>query len=119
LREARRRSAGSGLTGLCAGVTAVAWLSAGSEAEGQGALGEISDTEALKAFETSKAVWLPEGLLAAVLGVAFEREHPDLGAPYFKALAASPLSTTAIGKLATRQRPARAAAPKPAKRGAK
>lgn len=119
LREARRRSAGSGLTGLCAGVTAVAWLSAGSEAEGQGAVGEISDTEALKVFETSKAVWLPEGLLAAVLGVAFEREHPDLGAPYFRALAASPLATTAIGKLATRQRPARAAATKPAKRGAK
>ena len=119
LREARRRSAGSGLTGLCAGVTAVAWLSAGQEAEGQGALGEITDAEALKAFETSKAVWLPDGLISAVLGVALEREHPDLGAPYFKALAASPLATTAIGKLATRPRPTRAPASKPAKRAAK
>lgn len=119
LREARRRSAGSGLSGLCAGLTAVAWLSAGHEAEGQGALGEITDADSLKAFETSKAVQLPEGLLAAVLGVALEREHPELGAPYFKALASSQLGATAIGKLATRPRPARAATARPTKRGAK
>ena len=110
LREARRRSAGSGLTGLCAGVTAVAWLATGHEAEGQGALGEIADTDALKSFETSKVVWLPEGLLSAVLGLALEREHPELGAPYFRALAASSLGGTAIGKLGTRPRAARAVA---------
>ena len=115
LREARRRSSGSGFTGLCAGLTAVAWTAQGREAEGQGALSEVTDTDALARFETSKAVALPDGLLHAVLGLALERESAELAAAQFKALAQSPLAATPIGKLANRSRP-RAASGKAGKR---
>ena len=115
LREARRRSSGSGFTGLCAGLTAVAWLTQGREAEGQGALSEVTDTDALARFQASKDVWLPEGLLHAVLGLALERESPELAATHFRSLAESPLAATPIGKLGSRSRP-RAAAGKAGKR---
>ncbi len=114
LREARRRSSGSGFTGLCAGLTAVAWLAEGREAEGQGALADIGDPDGLSNFEGSKHVWLPEGLLHAVMGVAFEREQPELAATHFRAVAQSSLAATTIGKLATRATSGRAG-----KRGAK
>jgi hypothetical protein len=102
LREARRRSAGSGLTGLCAGMTAVAWLAQGREAEAQGALSEVTDVSALKAFESGQDVWLPEGLWHAVMGVVLERAEPELSAAHFRAVAASPLVATAVGKLGNR-----------------
>lgn len=115
LREARRRAAGSGYTGLCAGLTAVAWTAAGRDAEGQGALAEVTDLEALERFEGSKDVWLPEGLLHAVLALAAERERPDLSLTHYRALAQSPLAAGSIGKLASRTR-ARAASGKAGKR---
>ena len=119
LREARRRSAGSGFTGLCAALTALTWIAEGREAEGQGALSELSDPEALLRFETRKDVWLADGLLHAVLGLAFERERPDLSATHYQALAQSPLSATAIGKIASRsrQRAPSSKTPKAPKRG--
>lgn|GEM_PF-5870735 len=116
LREARRRSAGSGFTGLCAGLTAVAWITQGREAEGQGALSEVTDTEALARFQASKDVRLPEGLLHAVMGLALERESPELAATHFRSLEQSPLGATPIGKLGSR---ARAASGKAGKRGPK
>ena len=120
LREARRRASGSGYTGLCAGLTAVAWTAAGRDAEGQGALSEVTDLEALERFEGSKAVWFPEGLLHAVLGLASERERPDLSLSHFRALAEGPLAATSIGKLANRSRSrAGAATGKAGKRDAK
>jgi hypothetical protein len=118
LREARRRSAGSGFTGLCAALTAVAWIAQGREAEGQGALSEVTDPDALDRFETNREVWLPEGLIHAIIGVAVERERPDSATAHFRALSESPLRESAIGKLAGRSRP-RAASGRPAKRGAK
>jgi hypothetical protein len=116
LREARRRSSGSGFTGLCAALTAVAWIAQGREAEGQGALSEVTDPEALARFETNKDVWLPEGLVHAVLGVAFERERPDVAATHYRALAQSPLGSSALGKLGSR---AHATSGKAGKRGAR
>jgi hypothetical protein len=118
LREARRRASGSGFTGLCAGLTAVAWIAAGREAEGQGALAEVTDLEALERFQKSQAVWLPDGLLDAVLGIAFERERSELAVTHFRALAASPLGPTSIGKLASRPHQ-RAPSGKAGKRAAK
>jgi len=118
IREALRRASGSGFSGLCAGLTAVAWMAHGREAEGQGALADVSDLEALERFQKSQAVWLPEGLLDAVLGVAFERERSELALVHFRALAASPLGSTSIGKLASRPR-ARVPAGKAGKRDAK
>jgi hypothetical protein len=115
LREARRRSSGSGFTGLCGGLTAVAWITQGREAEGQGALSEVTDTDALARFETSKEVSLPDGLLHAVLGLALERESPEQAAAHFRSLAQSPLAATAIGKLGSRSR-ARAPSGKAGKR---
>lgn len=115
LREARRRASGSGYTGLCAALTAVAWTAAGREAEGQGALTEVTDLEALERFEGSKNVWLPDGLLHAALGLASERERPDLSLAHYHALAKSPLAGTSIGKLASRSR-AHAASGKAARR---
>jgi len=100
LREARRRSSGSGFTGLCAALT------------------EVTDPETLGRFETTKDVWLPEGLFHAVIGVAVEREQPELAATHYRALAASSLGSTAIGKLGARTRP-RAPSGRTAKRGAK
>lgn len=104
LREARRRSAGSGFTGLCAALTAVAWTAQGREAEGQGALSEVTDPEALQAFEARKDVWLPDGLFHAVMGLVFERDRADLSVTHYQALAQSPLASTALGKLGTRAR---------------
>ena len=118
LREARRRSSGSGFTGLCAALTAVAWLAQGRDAEAQGSLTEVTDPETLGRFETTKDVWLPEGLFHAVIGVAVEREQPELAATHYRALAASSLGSTAIGKLGARTRP-RAPSGRTAKRGAK
>ncbi|HXK20448.1 MAG TPA: hypothetical protein VNG33_21710, partial [Polyangiaceae bacterium] len=115
LREARRRSSGSGFTGLCAALTAVAWTTQGREAEGQGALSEVTDPDALLRFETRRDVWLPEGMFHAVMGLVWERARPDLSAPHYQALAQSALSRTAVGKLATRSH-ARGAA-KAVKRG--
>ena len=114
LREARRRAAGTGFTGLCAALTAVAWISAGREAEGQGALSEIGDREALLRFEKRGLVWLPDGMFDALSGVAFEKERPDLAAAHYKALAEGPLGSTAVGKLGARPR-----AKEAAKRGAR
>jgi hypothetical protein len=96
----------------------VAWIAAGREAEGQGALAEVTDLEALERFEKSQAVWLPEGLLDAVLGVAFERERSELAVTHFRALAASPLGATSIGKLGSRPH-VRASSGKAGKRDAK
>ncbi len=118
LREARRRSSGSGFTGLCAALTAVAWIAQGRESEGQGALTEVTDPDALARFETTKDVWLPEGLLHAIVGVAVEREQPDLAATHYRALAASPLGPSALGKLGARARP-HAPSGRTPKRGAK
>jgi hypothetical protein len=115
LREARRRSAGSGFTGLCAGLTAVAWIAQGREAEGQGALSEVTDVDALARFQASKDVWLPEGLLSAVMALALERESPELAAPHFRWLEKSPLAATPVGKLGRRSR-AHAPSGKTAKR---
>lgn len=112
LREARRRSAGSGYTGLVVGLSALTWITHGREAEGQGALAELSDPWALRRFEKQSAVWLPEGLLNAVLGLALEREKGDLSATYYRALAEGPLAGKAVGKIGTRRREA-------GKRGAK
>jgi hypothetical protein len=106
LREARRRSAGSGYTGLVVGLSAVTWITHGREAEGQGALAELSDPWALRRFEKESAVWLPEGLINAVLGLALEREKGDLSATYYRALAEGPLATKAVGKIGTRRREA-------------
>jgi hypothetical protein len=118
LREARRRAPGSGFTGLCAGLTAVAWTAAGREAEGQGALSEVTDLEALERFAGSKDVWFPEGVMDAVLGLAAERERPDLSVTHFRALAAGPLAKTSIGKVAGHSR-ARASSGKAGKRDPK
>lgn len=112
LREARRRSAGSGYSSLVVGLTAVTWIAHGREAEGQGALAELGDPWALRSFETRKDVWLPEGLIHAVLGLALAGEKGDISASHYRALAAGPLASKALGKLGSRRREA-------AKRGAK
>lgn len=106
LREARRRSAGSGYTGLVVGLSALTWITHGREAEGQGALAELSDPWALRRFEKPSAVWLPEGLVNALLGLALEREKGDLSATYYRALAEGPLANKAVGKIGTRRREA-------------
>lgn len=106
LREARRRSAGSGYTGLVVALTAVTWIAHGREAEGQGALAELSDPWALRRFETRQDVWLPEGLIHAVLGLALEREKGDLSVTHYRTLAAGPLAASALGKIGSRRREA-------------
>lgn len=106
LREARRRSAGSGYTGLVAGLTAVTWIAHGREAEGQGALAELSDPWALRRFEKQTDVWLPDGLVHALLGLALEREKGDLSATHYRALAEGPLAAKAVGKIGLRRREA-------------
>jgi hypothetical protein len=105
LREARRRSAGSGYSGLCAAVTALAWVSAGREAEGQGALAEIGDVDELARFETPKDVWLPNGTFHALLGLALETTQPELSRQHYEALAKTPLAQVSAGKIASRARP--------------
>jgi hypothetical protein len=112
LREARRRSAGSGYTGLIVALTAATWIAHGREAEGQGALAELNDPWALRRFETRREVWLAEGVMHAVLGLALEREKGDLSATHYRALAAGPLADKALGKIGSRRREA-------GKRGAK
>jgi hypothetical protein len=102
LREARRRSSGSGLSGLCAALTAVAWLGEGRQSEAQGALGDLADAEGLSRFAGNKAVWLPDGLLDAALAVALERKQPELSAQHYQALSQSPLGKGKLGKLAMR-----------------
>ena len=104
LREARRRSAGSGFSGLCAALTAVAWAAQGREAEAQGALGELTDLDALSRLQGGQNVWLPDGLLHAALGLALERTQPELSAKHYQALADGPLGKTAVGKLTLRAR---------------
>ena len=99
-------------------MTALAWIAHGREAEGQGALTEVTNPDALGRFETTKDVALPEGLLHAVIGVAVERDRPDLAATHYRALATSPLGSTVIGKLGSRTRP-RAVLGRAAKRGAR
>jgi hypothetical protein len=118
LREARRRSAGSGFTGLCAALTSVAWLTEGREAEAQGALADVTDPDALQRFEAHDVVWLPDGVWHAVMGVVLERMLPELAAPHFRALAEGPLAASALGKLASRSR-ARAPSGRAGKRGTK
>jgi hypothetical protein len=115
LREARRRSSGSGFSDLCAALTAVAWLSQGREAEGQGALSELTDPDALTRFETRSEVWLPTGMFHAVMAVTLERTQPDASAKHYQALAETELAKTALGKLASRprSRPGSAKARKP------
>lgn len=110
LREARRRSAGSGFTGLGAALTAVAWALQGREAEAQGALAELSDPESLTRFATGQRVWLAEGLLDAALGLALEQHRPDESARHYRALAEGPLGPGTLGKLALRARGTRAPA---------
>jgi tetratricopeptide (TPR) repeat protein len=106
LREARRRSAGSGYTGLVVALTAATWIAHGREAEGQGALSELSDPWALRRSETRRDVWLAEGVMDAVLGLALEREKGDLSATHYRALATGPLASKALGKIGSRRREA-------------
>ena len=112
LREARRRSAGSGYTALVVGLTAATWIAHGREAEGQGALAELADPWALAGFENRKEVWLPQGVILAVLALALERVKGDLSAGYYRTLASTPLAGKALGKIGSRRREA-------GKRGAK
>jgi adenylosuccinate synthase len=109
LREARRRSAGSGFTGLAAALNAVAWAAQGREAEAQGALVELTDPDSLTSAKLEQEVWMASGLLHAALGLYLEREHPEASAKHYQALAEGPLARTAVGKLAlrTRTRPKR------------
>lgn len=102
LREARRRSAGSGYTGLVVALTAVTWTAHGREAEGQGALSELSDPWALARFEKSKDVWLPAGLYQALMGLALERQSRELSLEHYRELAESPLGATKVGRLSAR-----------------
>lgn len=111
LREARRRSAGSGLSGLAAALTAVAWLAEGREAEAQGSLADLEDVEGLERLRGDGVVRLPEGLLDAALAVALERTDPDLSAQHYRALGQTPLGGGRLSKLKAR--------PQGAKRGAR
>jgi hypothetical protein len=115
LREARRRSPGSGFSGLCAALTAVAWTAQNRDAEGQGALSEVTDPDGLARFESRGSVWLPDGLFHAMMGLVLERDRPEASAAHYQALAQSELAGTAVGKLGTRAH-SRAAAAK-SKRG--
>jgi tetratricopeptide (TPR) repeat protein len=113
LREARRRSAGSGFSGLCAALTAVTWLTQGREAEAQAALGEVSDVDALVRLEARRDVQLPDGLFHALLGVVLEHAQPELSLKHYQALAEGPLAKNAVGKLAARGRARPVAKPGP------
>ncbi|HKY35933.1 MAG TPA: hypothetical protein VJN18_08345 [Polyangiaceae bacterium] len=104
LREARRRSAGSGFTSLTVALTALAFIAEGREAEGQGALSELSDVWSLERFEKPQEVWLPSGVFHAMLGLALERVRSELSADHYRQVAASTLGATAIGKVGTRRR---------------
>jgi hypothetical protein len=112
LREARRRSAGSGFSSLCVGLTALAWIAQGREAEGQGVLAELVDPWALERFAKPGEVWLPAPVFQAMMGLALERQKGDLSAEHYRALAESPLSSAPLRKVGSRRK-------EPAKRGAK
>jgi hypothetical protein len=73
LREARRRSAGSGFTGVCAALTTLAWRAAGREAEAQAAQSELGDPAALEAVAKPPFVWLPRDLARSALALGSER----------------------------------------------
>lgn len=102
LREARRRSAGSGFSGLCAALTALAWVASGREAEGQGALAELGDIDELARLEGRKAVWLPDGMFHALLGLSLENSRPDAAQERYELLSRTALAGTAVGKVAGR-----------------
>jgi len=104
LREARRRTSGSGFTNLTVALTALAFVAEGREAEGQGALSELSDVWSLERFEKPQEVLLPSGVLHAMLGLALERVRAELSADHYRLVAASPLAATAIGKVGARRR---------------
>lgn len=109
LREAQRRSSGTGLSGLVAAITAVTWLGDGRTSEAQGALAEVRDAEGLARFRGNPLIWLPDGLLDAALAVSLEREQPELAAQHYRALAQTPLGAGKLARLGTR--------PQGAKRG--
>jgi hypothetical protein len=94
---------------------AVAWVSQGHEAEGQGALSEVSDPAGLARFESRADVWLPDGMFHALMALTSERAQPEMAAKHYQALAGTDLAKTALGKLSTRPR-LRSAAPTAAKR---
>lgn len=73
LREARRRSAGSGFTGVCAALTTLAWRAAGREAEAQAAQSELGDPAALEAVTKPPVVWLPRDLAQSAVSLGSER----------------------------------------------
>jgi hypothetical protein len=106
LREARRRSAGSGFSALIVALTALAWVAEGREAEGQGALADLTDVWGLERFEKPTEVWLPSGVFHAMLGLALERHRAELSLDHYREVAAGPLSTSAIGKVGARRREA-------------
>ena len=106
LREARRRSAGSGFSGLTIALTALAWIAEGREAEGQGALAELTDVWSLERFEKPADVWLPAGVFHAMLGLALERHREELSADHYRLVAAGPLASSAVGKVGARRREA-------------
>ena len=112
LREARRRSAGTGFTQLGVALTALAWMAQGHEAEGQGALYELADVWALERFEKPLDVWLPRAVYHAMMGLVLERQKGDASAEHYREVAKSPLASTLVGKVGARRR-------EPAKRGAK
>jgi hypothetical protein len=104
LREARRRSPGSGFTSLTLGLTALAFVADGREAEGQGALSELGDVWSLERFEKPEQVWLAGGVFHAMLGLALERVRAELSADHYGQVAKSPLAGTAVGKVGARRR---------------
>jgi hypothetical protein len=106
LREARRRSAGSGYTSLSVALSALTWVSQGREAEGQGALSELADPWSLARFESAPSIRLPDGLFHAIMGLALERHNPELSAERYRQLAASGLGAKAVGKISSRRKEA-------------
>jgi hypothetical protein len=112
LREARRRSAGSGFGSVSVALTALAWIAQGREAEGQGVLSELVDPWALERFAKPAELCLPAPIFHAMMGLALERHKGDFSAEHYRALAESPLSSGPLGKLGTRRK-------EPAKRGGK
>jgi tetratricopeptide (TPR) repeat protein len=112
LREARRRSAGSGFSSLGVALTALAWTAQGREAEGQGVLSELIDPWVLERFAKPAEVWLPAPVFHAMMGLALERQKGDLSAEHYRAVAESALSGGPLGKLGSRRK-------EPVKRGTK
>jgi hypothetical protein len=102
LREARRRAPGSGFTGLCAALTAAAWSSSGHQAEAQAALAELADVPSLQHLHVQLDVWLADGMLDLLIGLALERTDPDAAKRHYQAVAGSVLAQRPLGKLALR-----------------